>query len=861
MDLNILYRIALSIIILQASVSLPVYAQKAYFVDGYHGGVYGHYPRWKTRYIVEELRKNPEWKINLEIEPETWDSVRSYDPGAYQQFKDALSDPSLSDRIEFVNPAYGQSYLFNISGESIIRQFALGIDKMRYHFPSVQFLTYSSEEPCFTSALPQILNSFGFKYAVLKNPNTCWGGYVRAYGGEKVNWIGPDGSVIPTVPRYDVEVLQKGSTWQTIAWANTQDYIKACLDQGIENPVGMCLQDAGWRGGPWLGSAWTKNVKDLYQPSIYTLWRDYFSDISVSAPEMSWRVSQEDIRVSLVWGAQVLQRLARQVRAAENKVVTAEKIAALHAVFNHSNYPESVFDRAWQTLLLGQHHDCWIVPYNGKPGHTWADKTKAWTDFTNHKSDSIIAAALPPPIKENEKISGKYIHIFNTIASARTEVVAIPLPVNSDDLSVEDDRGTQTPSQIMNRSGKKELVFLAEVPSLGYATYRVSEKKPASSRKKSTAAVLKDKTLRIETDLYQLIIDPSQGGVIKSLKAKTLKNKEFVDGKHERGFNELRGFFYEEDRFLSSKDHPATVTVLEDGPVRTKLSIEGFIGEHPFTQMITLCQNDPRIDFDLKIDWKGNPGIGKYAEGKSFKAENPGKAFYNDRYKLLALFPTNFSAPRIVKNAPFDVTDSGLENTFFNRWDSIKNNVMLNWVDLEERSGECGIALLADHTTSYAFGKDHPLGLTLQYSGTALWGRNYKITTPSQVHYALMPHAGKWDAAQVSNFSVQWNEPVVTVVSAQEPDRWSKSWINMEREWELSSLQMDGEHVLLRIYNAAGNEKSSELTIDDMISRVELVELDGKVKEVLPVKHQNGKSTVRLSMPRFGFRTLKMKLQ
>ena len=85
------------------------YAQTAYFVDGYHGGVYGHYPRWQTRFMVEQLQKHPEWKINLEIEPETWDSVKVYDPGAYAAFKDALQDVTIRDRVEFVNPAYGQA--------------------------------------------------------------------------------------------------------------------------------------------------------------------------------------------------------------------------------------------------------------------------------------------------------------------------------------------------------------------------------------------------------------------------------------------------------------------------------------------------------------------------------------------------------------------------------------------------------------------------------------------------------------------------------------------------------------------------------------------------------------------------------
>jgi alpha-mannosidase len=179
-------------------------AQTAWFIDGYHGGIYGHIPPWQTKFMVEKLTQYPDWKINLELEPESWDSIALHDTENYTAFRKLFTDQSANARIEYVNPAYGQAYMYNISGESVIRQFYYGMKKLRQHFPGVQCTTYSSEEPCFTSALPQILKSYGFKYASLKNPNTCWGGYTRAFGGELVNWIGPDGSAILTSPRYEV---------------------------------------------------------------------------------------------------------------------------------------------------------------------------------------------------------------------------------------------------------------------------------------------------------------------------------------------------------------------------------------------------------------------------------------------------------------------------------------------------------------------------------------------------------------------------------------------------------------------------------------------------------------------------------
>lgn len=99
-------------------------AQQAYFIDGYHGGIYGHYPVGQTAFIAQKLRQNPNWSINIEIEPESWEVVRQRDPEGYEAFKRLFKDQSVeSGRIEYVNPTYAQSYFFGTSGESAIRQF------------------------------------------------------------------------------------------------------------------------------------------------------------------------------------------------------------------------------------------------------------------------------------------------------------------------------------------------------------------------------------------------------------------------------------------------------------------------------------------------------------------------------------------------------------------------------------------------------------------------------------------------------------------------------------------------------------------------------------------------------------------
>lgn len=862
-DISMLERRQVLLLFFAVVTAVCSHAQKkAYFIDGYHGGVYGHYPVWNTQFMADMLKQHPDWKINLEIEPETWDTAKIRDPKAYEEFKALFADQSSGGRIEYVSPAYGQSYLYNISGESLIRQFYYGIKKVKEHFPTAVFTTYSSEEPCFTSALPQVLKSFGYKYASLKNPNTCWGGYTRAFGKELVNWIGPDGTRLLTVPRYAIEKLNPKSTWQTISTNNSGEYIQAALQDGIEHPVGMTLQDAGWKNGPWLGDG-----SKSYQPTVYKTWRDYIGVTAAGNPAPGWKFSQQDVLVSIVWGSQILQRIARQVRAAENRIVSAEKMAAMAGVYKHLPWPGASFDEAWRTLLLSQHHDCWIVPYNGRPGNTWADKVVSWTSNTTHRSDSIIRAA-ENSFSAEPGTAQQTVRVFNTLPAERQEVVALELTGNAGapPARIVDAAGKEVVSQLVagKETGSRQILFRADVPSMGYNTYRMVNGQAAAA---TGARVQKqsDGSVRIENDLYIITVDPAKGGAITSLIARKLGNREFVDRSNERSFNELRGNFFAAGGFHSSAENPAQVNITENGPLRAGIEIKGAVNGHPFTQTILLTQGQRRIDLHVQIDWNGNPGIGhEYAQNVRWKPEEYRKAFYDDRYKLLTLFPLNLASQKVYINAPFDVTESRLPDTFFQTWDSIKNNIVLGWVDITDGPGKYGMALFTDHTTSYAHGKDHPLGLTTAYSGIGLWGRNYSLTGPTAMSYALVPHAGKWDHSGIWTEGTRMNEPLLaSFTGSSSPEAPKKSLLNISGSGiEITTLLMDGPDLCVRLFNAEGDPSSRKITFDVPVDKAEVVQLNGQVMQPLQVAREaSGKPSVNIAIPRYGIRTLRVHLK
>ena len=822
-----------------------LFAQNVSFVDGYHGGIYGHYPlEWETRFITDNYYNHPEWKISLEIEPETWDSVKLRTSDDYNRFKKIVT----SERVEFTNPTYAQPYCYNISGESIIRQFEYGIKKINSHFPDVRFITYSVEEPCFTSCLPQILKSFGFKFAVLKCPNTCWGGYTRAYGKDLINWIGPDGTSILSVPRYECEHFVPNSTWQTKAWNNSSSYIKDCSDSGILNPVGMCFQDAGWKNGPWLGFG--LNIRNN---STYVTWKEYFEKISTGKTDDDWHFTQEDVQVNLMWGSQVLQKIGQRVRKSENKIVTAEKTGTLAYLENKYTYRKDRIDEAWRTLMLAQHHDSWIVPYNRlKNGLTWADEIELWTGNTNKIADNVVSEAIKSfEIDKKSKREDWFVKIFNTLGFPRNEIVSFQLPALFYDTTfiIKDVCNKEIPYSIVKGNF---VCFQADVPSFGYATYKICRGKPISKTKTRTFSQNKNECV-LENELYKIVFDLQKGGTIRSLIVKNNNNKEYAKKDCKFLLGEIRGFFYDEKQFHSSIENKARITLMKDNLLETVVLIAGEIATHPFRQTITIGKGQERIDFDLQINWKNNVGIGEYKQQNAWQDNR--RAFCDDRFKLNVLFPVDFNSTKLYKNAPFDVCESRLDNTFFNTWDSIKNNVILNWIDLTDTVNGNSLALFTDHTTSYSYGEDFTLGLTLQYSGKGLWGRDYTITEPLRVKYALLPHKNKWDESSVSEKSAAWNEPLITYLSSQLNFN-TKSFIDLQNSgYELSSVQTMNDGILVRIFNAKGDEGLQKIKLGFPYRSIQEIELNGEIKQTdLSIK-ANSNNELLISVPKFGLRT------
>jgi alpha-mannosidase len=466
--------------------------------------------------------------------------------------------------------------------------------------------------------------------------------------------------------------------------------------------------------------------------------------------------------------------------------------------------------------------------------------------------------------KQTGNDGSRFVRVYNTQAGARNGWVAASLeqmPIGNT-IAMRDGMGNKVPSQIISSNGNLQLLFKASVPSMGFNTYSM-EVGGAPATSSTGISSRKDGSYVLETDLYRLTIDAERGGRLRSFIAKKMGNREFVDLKNARSFNELRGYFFEDSSYFSSTDKPATIIIRDNGPYFFRIEIHGFIKNHPFVQTISTAQGEALVDFQTKIDWVGSPAIGDpYKQNGAYKNEEYRKAFYVDSNKLLTLFPLNLENQKVFKNAPFDVTQSSLSNTFFQTWDSIKNNVLLNWVDVVDGQGKYGLAAFSDHTTGYVHGSNFPVGIITQYSGAGLWGRRYSLTGPTEFRYALLPHTGKWDAAGVWEANVCWNNPMITTTfqAKQKPREIKSSLIAFSgKGYEVTAMMMDGNDLIVRLYNASGTSAKQRMSFAGQADSVSTEELDGQTKAILATATTGKGVSISVAMPRFGIRTIRLK--
>ena len=548
--------------------------------------------------------------------------------------------------------------------------------------------------------------------------------------------------------------------------------------------------------------------------------------------------------------------------------------------------------------MWSQHHDSWITATTRRGRDAWAFLVASWTlnaeTAANAETDASAAALLVSAQSGAEvPLAGQSLRLINTLARGRRDLVEVTVATDrgTHDIRVFDEQGQRVPSQIIARRqhhplqvgapfdeerplpeelaeeslNTSTLLFCATVPALGYTNYRIEpvrEPDEPTPTPLVSARAEDDGSVIMENELYRLRLDPGRGGVITSLYLKT-SQREALDEGTERLFNEYRGYFIERKEWCSSRDNAAKISIQESGPVRAIVRVEGTVGDAKFRTDISLAQGQPWIDFQAQLSYQHPTWVGDPWEiAPENRSKERRKSHHDGRWKLQAFFPTRGQNQAIYKNAAYDVCRSQNENTFFQRWDEIKHNIVLDWVDAIDERADLGLTVFSDHTTAYSHGPEHPLALVLAWGAEAgFWWGKRPLDGTQQIRYAVVPHTGRWDEAHISELNSRWKEPLLARImdgaARREGER--LSFLEADEGLEIPTVLVNDGHLLVRVFNAEGSDAPHAVSFGVRPTQVELVELDGRTIDNLPLTDVGGRAQVELAIPRFGLRTLRCK--
>jgi alpha-mannosidase len=830
--------------------------KKIYYFDGYHGGQEGHMPLGAFRTILDFLEEKPEWKINLDVEPESWKLLKYRDPHSFKRLLEKIQE----GRVEIVGETYSQPLTCGLNGESIIRNFVYGREALKRNLGDINVENYVAQEPTFTSCMPQILLSLGYKHASLFN-STVFAGYTQGVNSPVVLWKGNDGSEILTIPNYPINEIVKhennGSTWWSLYnLFATPDYVQLCYDKGIDPPHAMCLQDLGHHA-ELAPEAKRDGIDRSYLEYITA--KEYFEKVNVE--DVPVLKGQELIRVGLAWSEKTLGEYLKATRAYEYQLLTSEILNAVSTLQFGMDFERDIRD-CWKHFMLTVHHDVWVCT-----NHTFTESMRyqlyaldnQYRDLRSDLSESLV-------FNENDNIT---VTVFNPSQKSGRRLVELNISLGKEVTGcIVTVKGSELPAEVlernlsvdifepldaemcMNNGCHKKILFYYDFKPFEFVEF---ELEPIFVEKtiEKPLIVQTDKELVFENDLVRIKVDLLHGGCISSYYDK-IKDYEYV--KENGYFNELKGYFDEDNRFVSNIENPAKILNIQSGANIAILRLCVPVASANVVIEYKFNKENAYLDVQTRIDCADNTKIGD--PYKTDDWHDLHRTIYDIKYGFNAYFATSFEQKHLDKHCAFDVCRTQEESTEYNNVKEIKHNIAVNWLDVTDE--QHGLAIFVDRTTSYTKEKMDEVGVSL------LWGTDCSCIWSSDLsrvsrveNYRILPHEGAWEDADIWGENDAYNRQLCSFVGKMKKPL-TLPFDLIANRVEVSAFFVENGEYYIRLFNY-GNAEQLKLKIAEPFTG--LISCSHDKKENSHLLQKNSEGIVEFSMRRFEIKTFKLSSQ
>lgn len=469
----------------------------------------------------------------------------------------------------------------------------------------------------------------------------------------------------------------------------------------------------------------------------------------------------------------------------------AERSAVAAAWLGGYEYPKQTLTEAWHRVVWHQFHD--DLPGTCIPrayGYSQNDEVLSLLDFT--RTTGLATSAVARQL--NTETPHTPVVVYNPLAIDREDVVEAEVAAEKawTGVRVTDAEGREVAAQLTRfAEGRQHFIFLAHVPSMGYAVYDLQPDAPCTLTPEGFSV----STSGMENDKYRVSID-TQTGDIKSIYDKRLA-QELLSANLRLALMPCKSTSWPAweipysatkatSTYVNNADGSLRIEIAEDGPLRKALRIERTRLGSTFVQYVRLCSAgaDERVDVWNEVDWQSK-GYQLKLEA-NLKAANQ-KATYDNSLGFIS---------------------RGLSTESFYEYPAHQ------WADQSTTTGSYGVSLLND----CKYGWDKPtagrLRMSLIYSPETGDAYSYQAQQDlglNRFQFAVYSHSGNVGA------DTQWqserlNQPLRAFLSTPHVGTLGATFSfvqNNTSQVAVRALKIaeDGDQIIVRLHEISGQRQ------------------------------------------------------
>lgn len=751
--------------------------------------------------VMRLMEQYPEY-IFTQSQAQLYEFTKEHYPALYEDIKKAVK----AGRWDIEGSMWVEADCNLSSGESLVRQVIVAKNYFKDEFGVETDALWLPDVFGYSAALPQIMRKARVPY--FSTIKMGWNQFNK-FPFNTFNWKGIDGtSVLAHFP----------PTGDPNAYPNPAKLRHQVSDFAEKDRCDWSLLSYGWGDGG--GGADRRHLEMLSRskdleglPRCHQMKvKDFFRKIDGAAEYPEW---VGELYLERHRGTYTTQsNTKRNNRKAEFMYRDIELLSSVADTLGLA-YPREELLRNWKKILCQQFHD--VIP-GSSIRQVYEDVDVIYAEVFEAGSKLADAATAKIVGSIDTSGDGDAIVVFNTLPWGRTDIASARLPAKGDvfrDLSSEngnpetparlrghyavlDADGKEVPSQIVDG----EVRFVAIVPSMGYATYRLIKKHAAKFRPE-----LKVSRKALENQFYKITLDAK--GAISSIVEKAGGREVIPKG----GRANLLQLFedkpidedaWDVDHFYDDKFEDITqldkIEVVEDGPISGAVEMTRSFGKSKLKQRMVIYSDTPRIDFHTWVDW------------------------HEEMKFLKAAFPVDVSTAK----ARYEIQFGNVERPTHSNtsWDVARFEVCAHkWADLSEEG--FGMSLLNDCKYGY-----HTKGNVMRLS--LLRGTKDPDPMADQGEhlftYSILPHSGSYIDAQTVRQAYSLNVPLRSAVTKPGKGKMPKerSFVAIDADnvvLEVVKKAEKGEGTILRFYECHGVRGDVGVKVDLPFKKVQEVDL------------------------------------